>query len=55
MTLEEKLRSAWREPFSTEHDPRYLLLLAAEEIARLLRLINKSQKPPAQRFLFDNE
>lgn len=28
-------RAAWEAPFATEFDPRYLLLLAANELERL--------------------
>lgn len=34
------LRAAYADPFSTQHDPRRLLLLAAEEIERLNREVS---------------
>lgn len=41
------LRAAHADPFSTDFDPRHLLLLAAEEIERLRRLSDRPQ-PIAQ-------
>lgn len=35
--IAEKMIEAWNEPFSTDHDPRELLLVGAKEIRRLRR------------------
>lgn len=37
--LSAKLRAAYEKPFSTKHDPRHLLLLAADRIDRLQMVI----------------
>lgn len=36
--LADKMMGCWSDPFSTEYDPRHLLMLGATEIRRLRRL-----------------
>lgn len=37
--LVEEMLAAWQNPFATDHDPRHLLALGAQEIQRLRKII----------------
>lgn len=41
--LTDAMISAWNEPFSTDHDPRLLLMAGAREIRRLRRMLISSK------------
>jgi hypothetical protein len=36
--LADNMMACWADPFATEHDPRHMLALGAEEIRRLRKL-----------------
>lgn len=60
--LANKMMKCWSDPFSTEHDPRHLLMLGATEIRRLRRLtitmdemladMHNQRKPEPQFMIF---
>lgn len=41
--IADAMIEAWNEPFSTDHDPRELLLIGAKEIHRLRRAVASSR------------